>query len=301
VSSSFCGAGGDGPVVGLRGRLGLVFRLRLRLAELRPGHGGRSPSAAARLGGGLRGADDRGGDAVDRLVAESRRGQQLLRAFLCAADDRAGLVSRPFERLLDLRACRVGELGRLVARLLEQPRRARLGLGDLLGGLLPRLLGRLARLGLGGVKQLGALALALLAVTVDLARALLQLALTARDLLLGASQLRGRGRLRVALDRVGHLGGGADHVHRVHPHGVAGRLDTALPGGLEDAELHLQLRGVAAESLEGLAHLLAVEAVGGARQVLDPRQRRQRRCLRRSLGTFGCQMLLLTRPRTVSV
>jgi len=81
-------------------------------------------------------------------------------------------------------------------------------------------------------------------------------------------------------------------VHRIHPHGVPRRLDAALAGGLEHAELNLELGGVAAEGLERLAHLLAVETVGRARQVLDPRQRRQRRCLRRSLGTFGCHALL---------
>ena len=136
----------------------------------------------------------------------------------------------------------------------------------------------------------------------DITLALQRLTLAPRDLFFGASNLRGRSGLRVALDRVGHLGRGPDHVHRVHPHGVPGRLGAALAGRLEHAELNLQLGGVAAEGLERLAHLLAVEAVGGARQVLDPRQRRQRRRLRRLLGTFGCHVLprLLTRPRTRS-
>ena len=95
--------------------------------------------------------------------------------------------------------------------------------------LLLRLLRQLARLGFGRVQHLRALALALLSVALDLTLTVLQLTLAARDLLLGAPQLRGGGRLRVALDRVGHLGGGADHVQRVHAHGVPGRLGARWP------------------------------------------------------------------------
>jgi hypothetical protein len=50
----------------------------------------------------------------------------------------------------------------------------------------------------------------------------------------------------------------------------------STPGGLHDAELRLQLRGVPAEALERLPHRLAVDAAlarGG--QVLDTRERSQ--------------------------
>ena len=61
-------------------------------------------------------------------------------------------------------------------------------------------------------------------------------------------------RLRVALDHVGELGRLADQVQRVHPDGVAGRLDAARAAGrLEDAELGLQLDDVAAEGVERVA------------------------------------------------
>src|SRR5947209_17839233 len=122
-------------------------------------------------------------------------------------------------------------------RLLDQAGGPRLGLLDLLRGLRLGLLHGLPRLGLGRVDQLGPLALALVAIALDLALALLELALAPRDLLLGAAKLRCRGVLRVALDAVGHLGGGADQVRRVHPAGVAARLAPALPGGLEHPHL----------------------------------------------------------------
>ena len=48
-------------------------------------------------------------------------------------------------------------------------------------------------------------------------------------------------------------------------------------GGLQDAQLNLELRRVAPERVERLAHLLAVVAVACVPQVLDARQRRQRR------------------------
>ena len=71
---------------------------------------------------------------------------------------------------------------------------------------------------------------------------------------------------------------GSEAMQRIHPDGVPRRLDVlrASPRGLEDAELRLELRRVAAERLEGLLHLLGVVAVAGARQVLDPRERGQR-------------------------
>ena len=50
-------------------------------------------------------------------------------------------------------------------------------------------------------------------------------------------------------------------MERVHADGVAARLDLArAAGGLEDAKLRLELDGVAAEGLEGVADGLLVEA-----------------------------------------
>ena len=206
--------------------------------------------------------------------------RQLLGALLGTGHHCRGLRPRPLERLLDLGTDRVGQLGRLVASLLQQPVRARLCLADL-GGRMPLRL----RLGLtsfvaGRVEDLGALALALLAIPLDLVLSLLELALASADLFLGAADL-GRGcRLRVALDRVGHVGGGADHVQRVHPYGVAGRLDLAAASGrLKDAQLDLELRCVTPEGLERLLDALRlVTAVRKGRQLLDARKRRQR-CL----------------------
>ena len=73
--------------------------------------------------------------------------------------------------------------------------------------------------------------------------------------------------------------------------GVPGRLG-ALARRLEDAKLHLELGRVAPEGVERLANLVAVVAVGRARQVLDPRQRHQRRCFGRSLWTFARHALV---------
>ncbi len=273
------------------------------------GDSGSSAAGASSAGSGSRSLGGSAGDGVPRLASvaasaaetivcatrsiasspEAGCAEQLLGAFLGAADDHAGLRARPLERLLDLGADRVRELGRLVARLLEQPRRSSLGLRDLLRRLLLGLLQRLAGLALGGVHHLGALALALLAIAVDLALPLLEVALAPGHLFLGAAKLRGRSRLRVALDRVGHLGGGPDHVQRIHADGVPGRLDlAALPGGLEHAKLNLELRRVPAERLERLTHLLAVESVRRAREILHPWQRRQCRSLRRASLAFSC-------------
>src|SRR5207253_5567606 len=143
---------------------------------------------------------DRLGDAANRFVAETSGAEQLLRAFLRAADDHPGLRARPFEGLLDFGPGGVRQLGGLMARLLEQAGCAGLGLPDLLRGLLLRLLHVLARLGLGRAHHLGPLALALVAVPVDVGLALLQLTLPAGDLLLGAAELCSRGVLSVALD-----------------------------------------------------------------------------------------------------
>jgi hypothetical protein len=51
-------------------------------------------------------------------------------------------------------------------------------------------------------------------------------------------------------------------VQRVHPDGVPGGLDVrrGLAGCLEDAELCLELRAVAPERVECLAHLVGVVA-----------------------------------------
>ena len=79
-------------------------------------------------------------------------------------------------------------------------------------------------------------------------------------LLLGAPQLR-RGRaLRVALEHVGEFGSFANQVQRIYADGVAGRIDLrALPGGLENPQLRLQLNDVTAKRL------------GADREVLNPR------------------------------
>src|SRR5204863_7456434 len=109
------------------------------------------------------------GDAADLFVTEPGCAEELLRAFLRAADDRPGLGARPFEGLLDLGARGVRQLGRLVPCLLEQTGGPRLGLPDFLCGLLLRRLDGLTRLSLGRVQHLGPLALALAAVALDLA------------------------------------------------------------------------------------------------------------------------------------
>ena len=153
-----------------------------------------------------------------------------------------------------------------MARLLEQAAALRLGLLQLARRVGVRLREQLARLVPRGVQHLGALALALLAVALDLGLALLQLVLAAAHLFLGLPELRRGGVLRVALDRVGELGGRADEVQRVHADRVARRLDgRGAPCRLEHAELRLELRGMAAEGVEGLARALGIEAVPGAR------------------------------------
>jgi hypothetical protein len=80
-------------------------------------------------------------------------------------------------------------------------------------------------------------------------------------------------------------------VQRVHPNGVTGWLDLpAASGSLEDAQLNLELRRMAAEGLEGLTHALGVvPPAGPGREIFDARQRRQR-CLL-ALSTFGCHGL----------
>ena len=153
-------------------------------------------------------------------------------------------------------------------RLLEQPVAARLGLALLACGLGLRLRQEVARLRLRRVHDLGALTLRFGAVALDLGLALLQLALLRAHLLLGPLQLRRRRRLCVPLERVGELGRGADQVERVHPHGVAGRLDVrGLARSLEHPQLRLELSGVAPEGVERLADALLLVAVAGPQLV----------------------------------
>ena len=166
-----------------------------------------------------------------------------------------------------------------MAGLLEQPVALGLGLLKLTRRVRMRLRQQLARLVPRRVEHVGALALALLAVPLDVGLALLKLALAPAHFLLGATELRGGRVLRVALDRVGELGGGADHVQRVHADGVARRLDRgggarSGAGDLEHAQLRLQLGCVAAEGVERLPYSLRVEPFPGLRDVLDAGQRR---------------------------
>ena len=250
------------------------------------------------------GADDRLGDACDLGLAETGGGQELLGSLLRAGHDRGGLGAGPLERLLDFGAGGVRELGRLMACLLDEPGGARLGLANLLGHVALCVLEQLARLVPGGVRDLGPLALGLLAVALDLGLAVLQLALAPRDLFLRSRQLiRGR-LLGVALERVGELGGRADQVEGVHADGVAGRLDAAGPArGLKDAELRLELGGVAAERIERVPNpVRVVAAARSLREVLHPRQRRQCRRCGRAAGILRCGHLALSLLRfTVTV
>ncbi len=93
------------------------------------------------------------------------------------------------------------------------------------------------------------MALALLAVTLDLRLAILLLAWAAAHLLFGLGQLRLGCLLRVGLDRVRELGGGTNQMQRVHPHRVPRGLD-GLPAsacGLQHPQLRLELGGVPTE------------------------------------------------------
>ena len=250
------------------------------------------------LAGALRRAHDRARDLVDRVLAETGRGAQLLSAVLGPGEHRGGLRARPFERLLDFGTGGVRELGGLMARLLEQAAALGLRLLELAGRVGVSLGEQLARLVAGGVQHLGPLPLALLAIPLDLGLALLELVLAAADLFLGLRKLRAGCVLCVALDRVGELGGGADQVQRVHADGMAGRLDRragAGTGGLEHAQLGLQLGRMAAERIEGVADSCRVEAVPDLGNVLIARQRRQRRdpCAARTFGSHLVVPLVL--------
>src|SRR5215211_7755636 len=93
------------------------------------------------------------------------------------------------------------------SRLLEEAGALRLGVAELLTRVAIGLRENLARLGSGRVQDLSALALGFLTDARDLCLALLQLHLRLANLLLGLPDLLGRSFLRVALDRVGELGG----------------------------------------------------------------------------------------------
>ncbi|MBA2461456.1 MAG: hypothetical protein H0V45_06795 [Actinobacteria bacterium] len=137
---------------------------------------------------------------------------------------------------------------------------------------------QLTGLRLRGIRDLGALALRLDAVALDLGLALLQLALLGRHLLLRALQLRGGCVLSVALERVGELRGRADQVESVHANGVTRGVDVRrLARGLQNAKLRLELRGMAPEGVERVAHALLVEALARAAKLINRRQRSQRR------------------------
>ena len=207
--------------------------------------------------------------------------------MLRAAENRRSLCARPLEGLLDLGAGRVRQFGGLVARLLEEAAALRLCLLQLARRIGVRLREQLARLVTRRVQHLPALALALQPVALDLGFAVLEVGLAAANLFLSLPELRRGRRLCVALDRVRELGGGADQVQRVHPCRMARGLDRRRPPGcLQHAKLGLQLRGMAPERVEGLAHPLGIESVTRARQILELRQRRQRRgvCPTRALG-----------------
>src|SRR5207302_9848234 len=119
-------------------------------------------------------------------------------------------------------------------------------------GVAVRVREQLPRLVAGVVQHLRALAFALLAETLDVGLSVLLLAAAAADLLLGLPELGLRRALRVGLDRVGELRGGANQVQRIHAHGMPGGLDrlSAAARGLQHAQLCLELRRVAAERSE---------------------------------------------------
>ena len=101
----------------------------------------------------------------------------------------------------------------------------------------------------GCVQHLCALALALLAVALDLRLAILLLASAAAHLFFGLGQLCLGCLLRVGLHRVRELGGGTNQMQRIHAHGVPGGLD-GLPAparGLQHPQLRLELGGVPTE------------------------------------------------------
>src|SRR5262249_4115458 len=98
------------------------------------------------------------------------------------------------------------------------------------------------RLGSRRVDDLGPLAVALLAVALDLGLAGLQLMLAAPDLLLGPGELDRRCILGVPLERVGQLRCRAAEMQRVNPDGAGRGLDARRPAcGLEDPQLGLEL------------------------------------------------------------
>src|SRR4029077_1474609 len=92
--------------------------------------------------------------------------------------------------------------------------------------------------------------------------------------------------------RVGKLRGCAYEMQRVHPDRMSAGLDDRRPScRLEHTELRLQLRGVTAEGIEGLANALGIEAVPSRGKVLESRQTRQRRGSY-PVWPFGCHLVM---------
>ena len=220
----------------------------------------------------------------------------MLGAALGTAENRSSLSARPFEGLLDLGPRGVRQLGRLVARLFEEPAALGLCLAELLGRIAVGIRKQLTRLVARVVEHLRALAFALLAVALDLGFAVLLLAAAPANLFLGLGQLGLGSLLRVGLDGVGVFRGSANQMQGVHADCMTGGLDrlAASTGRLEHAELRLELGRVAAERLEGVAHLLGVVAVPALRQVFEARERRQRGLLS---GFLSCHLRLALRPK----
>jgi hypothetical protein len=184
-----------------------------------------------------------------------------------------------------------------VPRLLDQPVALGLRLAQLLVGLALRVCEQLASLVPGSVDDLGALALAVAAVALDLRVAAREVLLALADVLLGPLELHCGGALRVLLDHVGELGCLANQVERVHAHCVPARLHLHRgAGGLEHAQLSLQLDDVTAKSFEGLAHASLVVALVDDRQILRARKRRHRHGLL-LLGRNLLRHVLLPRDR----
>ena len=136
---------------------------------------------------------------------------------------------------------------------------------------------QLARLALARGHDLGALALALVAIALDLGLALLELVLLPADFLFGrwswAAEAFWASRSIVSANSAAARIRCSASIRTACP--VGSTLGPSA-GRLEDAELRLQLRGVAAEGFERLADTLVV-AVAGARELLHRRKRGQPR------------------------
>jgi hypothetical protein len=249
---------------------------------------------SARLSARLDGLDDRVGDLGRRSLAEPGSCEQLLGTLLSPGEDGRSLGASPFQRLLDLGTGRVCELSRLVPGLFEQSRAACLGLTQLLARLTRRLGDELPRLVPRRGQDLDPLPLAFVAEALNRGVALLEVELLLPYLLLGALNLGGGCFLRIPLEDIGKFRGLADEVERIHANGVAGRIDLRrATGGLEDAELGLELDGVPAEGLERVAHSLLVETTDDDDELFDARQRRDYRRLARCSWSLYRHAVLL--------